>query len=236
MKRVFLFFTCSLLIILSCFCQETGNSGVRILFRGIVLDAGTLSPISNSQIMINREFTAVSDTDGTFAFFVNRHDSVLFKHLGYKPETLFVSDTLAGKDFIAGIYLTSDTLLIGEVVILPRFMNLKSEILNTPSKVPSTMDNARYNVSISAYAGKTTKGSLGDPETNYNLLHQKQKIDAFEKGEIPSDRIAGFNPLLILPAVYLILHGLPEKPPSIERRLTPKELEMVQKKYMESLK
>ena len=206
---------------------------MRILFHGVVMDANTFAPVSNSQILINRAFTSISDIDGSFDFFVNRSDTVLFRHIGYKPTTFFVSDTLIGKEFVAGIFLKSDTVSIGEVVIVPRFIDIRSKILNTPSKIPSTMDNARYNVAISGYAGRTTQGKLGDPSSNYGLLRQRQKIDAYEKGGIPSDRIAGFNPLLLLPAAYLLIHGPPEKPEPFGHRLTDQELEQIREKYKE---
>jgi hypothetical protein len=199
------------------------------------MDTKTLYPISNSQIFINRSFSSVSNTDGTFTFTVNRNDSILFKHLGYKSVLLSVSDTLAGNDFVTGIYMNSDTLAIGEVVIVPRFTNLKSEIMNAPSKVPSIMDNARYNVAISAYQGRTTQGKLGDPAANYDLLRQRQKVDAYEKGGIPSDKMVGISPLLLIPAAYLLVHGLPEKPAPMQEKLTEQELNQIHKKYLESL-
>ena len=70
--------------------------------------------------MINRNFSSVSDKDGTFAFYVHPNDTVVFKSLGYKPATMIISDTLIGREYIAGIYLKSDTVSIGEVVIIPR--------------------------------------------------------------------------------------------------------------------
>jgi hypothetical protein len=197
------------------------------------MDAHTFAPVSNSQILINRSFTSVSNAEGTFAFFVNRFDTVFFKHIGYKSTMFLVSDTLVGREFMAGIFLKNDTVSIGEVVIVPRFVNLKSEIMNAPSKIPSTMDNARYNVALSGYSGRTTQGKLGDPSTNYGLLRQRQKINAYEKGGIPSDRIAGLNPLLLLPAAYLLIHGAPQKPEPFEQRLTDQELEQIRKKYQE---
>lgn len=236
MKRILLCAISFFFIIHSCLCQENANSGIRIFFRGMVMDAKTFSPISNSEISINREFSSVSSADGTFAFYLNRNDTVFFRHLGYKTTLLHVSDTLTGREFIAGIYMNSDTLSIGEVVIVPRFTNLKSEILNTRSKVPSTMENARYNVAISAYQGRTTQGKLGDPATNYELLRQRQKVDAFEKGGIPSDKMVGISPLLLLPAAYLLIHGLPEKPAPLEQELTDQELDQIRGKYMETLR
>jgi hypothetical protein len=98
------------------------------------------------------------------------------------------------------------------------------------------MDNARYNIAISAYQGRTTQGKLGDPQSNYDLIRQKQKNDAYEKGGIPSDRIAGISPLLLIPAAYLLIHGVPERPAPYENKLTLQELDQIQKKYLESLK
>src|SRR5665254_4503 len=77
MKHIFLFITLSFLISLSCYCQEQENTETRILFRGIVMDASTLSPLTNSQVMINNVFNSVSNSDGTFSFIVHRNDSIL---------------------------------------------------------------------------------------------------------------------------------------------------------------
>jgi len=218
------------------FCQDNGKQGNKILFRGLVMDAKTSLPIANSQIMINRAFSAVSNIDGSFSFYLSRNDTALFKSLGYKSTILFVSDTLSGLEFNAGIYLNSDTLSIGEVVIVPRYNNLKSEILNAKSKTPSEMENAKYNVAVSAYQGRTSQGKLGDPAANYEVLRQRQKIDAFERGGIPSDRMIGISPLLIVPAAYLLMHGLPERPDAMKPELTNQEIDQIKKKYQEILK
>jgi hypothetical protein len=220
----------------SLFCQGKVNSGVRILFHGLTMDAATLSPVSNSQIIINRNKSSVSGSDGTFAFYVNRNDTVVFKRLGYKTTVMYVSDTLSGNEFITGIYMNSDTLAIGEVIIIPQFRNLKSEIMNSASKTPSTFDNARYNVAVSAYQGRTTKGSLGNPTANYEALRQRQKIDTYERGGIPSDKILGLSPLLLIPAAYLLLNGVPEKPAPFRPELTNKELDILNSRYLETLK
>jgi hypothetical protein len=181
MKRIFFVILSICIVIQSGLSQEKENAGIRILFYGLVMDASTLSPLANSQIIINRAFSSVSGNDGTFAFYVNRNDTVVFKSLGYKSTILYVSDTLTGREFNAGIYMNSDTLSIGEVVIVPRLTNLKSEILNARSKTPATMENARYNVAVSAYQGRNSQNRLGDPATNYELLRQKQKVDAYER-------------------------------------------------------
>lgn len=234
-KRFFLLVFSVLIFSYSCLSQENSNSGIRILFQGLVLDANTLTPVANSQIMINKAFSAVSSNDGTFAFYVNRNDTVLFQSLGYKSTILYVSDTLSGREFNAGIYMKTDTLSIGQVVIVPRFSSLKSDIMNSRSKASTNMDNAKYNVAISAYQGRNSQSNLGTPADNYALLSKKQKVDAYEKGGIPSDKMVGISPLLLIPAAYFLINGFPEKPSPMKSQLTEQEINQIQKKYLETL-
>ncbi len=215
--------------------QEKENQDRRTLLRGFVMDASTLSPLGNSQIIINN--TSFSPgADGSFAFYINRTDTLIFKCLGYKSTKFYLSDSIKGNDFIAGIYLNSDTISIGEVVIIPRFTNLKSEIMNSKSKTPAAFDNARYNVAISAYQGRNSQSSLGDPAANYEYLRQKQKVDAYEKGGIPSSEMVTVSPLLLISATYLLVKGPPEKPVPVEMPLNSREMDQIQKIYLEAVR
>ena len=214
--------------------QEKVNSERRILFRGIVRDASSFQPLPNAQIIINNTFSSLSGNDGTFDFFVYRNDSIVFTNLGYKPAVINVNDTLYGKEFIVGVYMQSDTLSAGEVIIVPRLLNLKSEILNADSKAPPDFENARYNMAVSAYQGRTSQGTLGDPADNYAVLAQKQKTEAFERGGIPSDKIAGISPLMLIPGAILLIKGPPEKPGSMEMKLTRREINQVHMEYLRS--
>lgn len=234
MKSIFLILG-TLFLLQTTLSQETKETGSGILFRGLVLDAGTLSPVSNSQIYINSTLKAVSSTDGSFTFYVSRLDTVVFNSLGYKETRYMVSDTLRGREFNAGIFMKSDTVEIGEVIIIPRHSTLRSEIMNAPPRTPGIMDNAKSNVAISAYQGRTTQGQLGDPRDNYAVVSQQQKTRAYEKGGIPSDQIVGISPLLIVPAAYLLIKGLPEKPAPMKSLLTPSEVEEIHRRYLENV-
>ena len=234
MKKILFVFFIFLFIIKLSAGQEVPNTGNAILFHGIVMDADTKTPLEGSQIIINRSFSSVSDHEGKFAFNVNRLDTVKFSMLGYKPAIFFISDTLRGNEFIAGVYMHTDTLAIGEIVIVPRFRNLKSEMLNPRSEPDPQLDNAKYNLELSAYQGKITQGKLGDPASNYEFLRQKQRSEAYSKGQIPSDRIVGLSPFMIIPAVYLLMNGFPQKPPALQPRLTDQELRMIYKKYLDT--
>lgn len=215
--------------------QESKNQGSGILFHGLVMDSGTEIPLPYTQIFINRAFSSVSDNEGKFAFYVSKSDTVLFRRLGFKSTSFLVSDTLAGKEFIAGIYLNSDTISIGEVIIVPRFSNLKSEMLAPRAPADAETENAKYNLAVSSYQGRINQGNTGDPATNYEVLRRMQKSRAYSKGQISPDQIAGISPLLLIPAAYLLINGFPEKPPPLQPRITEKEVNQIHEKYLETL-
>ena len=216
--------------------QQADNQQDRVLFRGIIVSANAQEKLPGAQIVINRLVAGASSSDGTFSFFARKNDTVIFTMMGYRPLSLVVSDTLKAKEFVTGIFMQADTLEIGEVVIIPRFSNLKTDIINSVLESNSKMDNARNNISIASYQGRTGQGKLGDPGINYEVLRQQQKIDAYEKGGIPSDKIMGISPLMLLPAAYLLLNGLPEAPAPPEPHITQKDLDELNQLYFERIK
>jgi hypothetical protein len=236
MKRSVLIVASVFILFFQGLSQVKEKEDSRILFRGQIIDASDFTPVPNSQILINNTFSSVSGVNGNFSFYVNRRDTVVFKSLGYKPSVMQISDTLAGSEYVTGIYMSSDTLSIGEVIIVPGYINLKSEIMNSKSRTPTTLDNARYNVAVSAYQGKYSQSILGNPDENYNVISHRQKVDAFEKGGIPSEHIAGINPLILIPAAYILLHGLPESAPPMSPQVTDEEMQQIHKKYLETHK
>jgi hypothetical protein len=236
MKKLLILLPVFILLTLPGFSQVIKQGEGMILFHGLILDARTEVPLPNSQVFINRIFTSISDTEGKFAFFVNRKDTVVFSSLGYKQAIMYISDTLRGKEFLAGVFMHSDTVTIGEVVIVPRMASLKSDLLRPSPGATRQIENARYNLAVSSYQGKVNTGRLGDPAMNYESLRQQQKDNAYSKGQIPSDKIVGLSPLLLIPAAYLLIHGLPEKPSAVKPVVTDQEVTMIHEKYMEILR
>ena len=236
MKRVFLILLVLVTISQIINCQPQKEKGLSLAFYGVVMDASTLAPIPNSQIFINNSFNSVSGNDGSFALQVRRNDTVRFSVLGYRPLLFYVGDTLSGREFNAGIFMQTDTMEIGEVVIIPRIISLRTEITGSPPVQSTEMENARFNMAVTRRQGITGQSSLGDPAANYEVLRQKQMIDAYEKGGIPSDRMIGLSPFLLVPAAYLLIHGLPESPPPLKPGLSKKELDQIFRKYFERSK
>lgn len=216
--------------------QVLKNADARILLQGAVFDANTFNALAGSQILINREFFSVCDEEGRFAINVFKGDTVLFTRLGYKAAVLNISDTLSGREFLAGIYMHPDTLEIQEVVIIPRFSNLRSEMFTSRPESDFHIENARYNLEVSAYQGRTGISKLGDPSMNYEVLRNQQKSEAYTKGQIPPDRIVGLSPFMVLPAAYLLMNGLPEKPAPFRPQLTEQEVALIHRKYLETIR
>jgi hypothetical protein len=233
MKKTWITLSVILAINFSANCQLQKTFDSRIIFNGVVRDASTLGPLAGSQISINGSFFAVSAGDGTFSIQVNKKDTIIISHLGYQPANLIVSDTLSGAEFMAGVYLRTDTVTIGEVVVIPRIQDLKYDLFKAPP-TSQEMENAKYNMAVSAYQGRISIGKLGDSRSNYAVIHQKHLVDASEKGTIPSDRMVGLSPFLLIPAAYLLIHGLPEKEAPLGSNLTQQELDMINRKYLES--
>jgi len=233
MRRLVLILSGFLVVLQSGLGQVKDNSELRILFRGLIMDASNFSPIPNSQIMINKRFSSLSGKDGTFSFFVNKRDTVTFSSLGYVPSSMMISDSLSGEEFVAGIFMNSDTVQIGEVVIVPGYRNLRSDIFNKKSTESAYESNAKYNVALSAYSGKTTQGTLGNPIDNYAVISQRQKTDAFEKGGIPSNNMVSVSPFMLIPAAYLLIRGLPEPPAPFSPGLTQKEIDQIHEIYLQ---
>jgi len=225
-----------LILFIKGISQDTGRSAGMILFHGLVMDGVSQTPLPNSQIITKKSLVSVSDNEGKFTFYINRSDTVFFTSLGYRPTRFIISDTLSGGEYIAGIYLHSDTISIGEVIIMPKLNNLKSELLNTKSEASKTVENARYNLEISAYQGRLAQSKMGDPSLNYEILRQQQQRDAYSRGQIPSDKMVGLSPFMLIPAAYLLIYGLPEKPSVPKPQLTDKEINEIHNRYMESLK
>jgi hypothetical protein len=218
------------------FGQVGKNGETGILFRGIVKDAASDLPLSNTQIFINHIYIAATDSSGTFAFSVRTSDSILFSSLGYKPAFYHLGDSLSTTEIMAGIYMTSDTISIGEVIIIPQRPNLKSEILNTPVQLSPERENAKYNLQLAAYQGKVSQGKLGDPASNYNVMRQMYSQQAREKGQVSSSQMVSVSPFTIIPLAYMLLKGFPEKPAPFKANLTKEELDRIHKKYLESVR
>lgn len=203
-----------------------------VLIQGMVMDAISQEGLSNVHLILNRARGNVSDIDGKFSIYFNKADTLVFSHVGYQNFVFTLSDTLVGDVFIAGVFMRSDTLTVGEVIVVPRIMDLKTQIRSTNPGLSYEMINAQNNITSSTYQGLNNQARLGNPSANYSILMQKQKLDAYEKGGIPSEQMLGLNIIGIIPAaIYLLSNGMPQRPDPPPPQISQQEIKRMKELY-----
>ncbi|HUS87204.1 MAG TPA: carboxypeptidase-like regulatory domain-containing protein [Bacteroidales bacterium] len=234
-KKIFILIIAFFAVITDSITQESTQQ-LFMLINGVVMDASTQNPISNVHFILNRNMGGATDPEGKFSLYMHISDTVIFSHIGYMNFRFVLSDTLAGNRFVAGIFMKTDTLSIGEVIVIPRMGDLKTEIMTGNNQESQEMINARNNLTLSTYQGLNSQSALGDPQTNYELLKRKQVIDAYEKGGIPSDKMVGLNMITVIPAaIYLLVNGLPQRPDPPKPHISSREMEMMKEIYRKNL-
>ena len=146
----------SLLFFLLFFClgvqgQNQGKNDVFV--TGIVCDRDSIRPLPEAIFRLGKEVRGV-DKQGRFSLSVQVGDTLRFSHIGYAPTQVVISDSLRENDFLLGVFMVRDTVLLSEVLILPRFFtgNYKSnafllnaqnnlnQAIHAASKPVETMD------------------------------------------------------------------------------------------------
>ncbi len=91
-----------------------------ITFSGIIINAETDRPMSDVTCHHGNRGT-LSNSDGLFTIRVRRQDTVSFTYVGFKPYVVVVPDSLTDKEYMLGIFMTPDTLMLSEAIIVRRF-------------------------------------------------------------------------------------------------------------------
>ncbi len=228
---ILLFFACTVSMTAQVDKQEK-----YILIQGVVLDAGSLETLPNAHFILNGIAGNATDEDGRFSLYITSGDTLKFTYIGYNDFIFIPSDTLKGNMFTAGIFMESDTLAIGEVIVVPSIPDLRTGIMLETPEVSQEMVNARNNIATSVYQGLNSQSELGDPQTNYDMLKRKQVMDAYEKGAIPSDRMVGINFLAIPAAVVYYSRGMNRRPEPPKPMIRQSDIERMKKIYRQNIR
>lgn len=105
------------------------------IIRGSILDAADLQPIPYVSVYVRHGYGTASNENGYFELPCHSGDTINFSCVGYQRVTFAVPDSLIGRSRVVGILMSADTILLGEVVVLPfiTYAQLKYEVANMPS-------------------------------------------------------------------------------------------------------
>ena len=154
----------SLLFFLLFFClgvqgQNQGKNDVFV--TGIVCDRDSIRPLPEAIFRLGKEVRGV-DKQGRFSLSVQVGDTLRFSHIGYAPTQVVISDSLRENDFLLGVFMVRDTVLLSEVLILPRFFtgNYKSNAF---------LLNAQNNLNHAIHAASKPVEAM-DQEMNRRMM------------------------------------------------------------------
>lgn len=134
------------------FGQSKIDKGV-VEISGVIVSNDTLKQlIPNAYILIKkRRQVSTSNYEGFFSFVAVPGDTVVFSHIGFNPQKLWVPDTLKSNTYLTMVILEWETTLLDPVMVYPwpRPENFKAEFL--AMNIPTTeYDIAQRNLAIAA--------------------------------------------------------------------------------------
>jgi len=151
MKYIIVLISLSILTISTSYGQRMDD----FLFSGVVLNAGaTENPISLTNIYLKNGVGTATDTNGFFAINVNNGDSLIFSHIGFRTQTIVISDL---DSLNKKIYLTKDTINIAEVKVYPfqNYEEFKKSFINMPFEYNVEVFNAKNNIALCLYQARS---------------------------------------------------------------------------------
>jgi len=175
------FFLWSLLLGVNVYGQDPLTKGRTVFVTGMIYDSQTEEPLSNTSFSINGKHIFASNELGRFSFFANPGDSVLFSYIGYYPNRLVVPDTLTSNEYVMGVFMHSETIRLGEIIILPRAEN-SSIIVNRVVSQQEAKRIAQRNVDKAVYEGLTQPATQSDAIGNAKRTMRINQIRLENKG------------------------------------------------------
>ena len=137
--------------------QDKGN----VFVTGVVCDRDSIRPLPEAIFRLGKEVRGV-DKQGRFSLSVQVGDTLRFSHIGYVPMQVVIPDSLRENDFLLGVFMVRDTVLLSEVLILPRF-------LTGDYKSNAFLMNAQNNLNQAIHAASKPVKAM-DQEMNRRMM------------------------------------------------------------------
>ena len=172
----------SLVFLLLPSLQTKGQSVVQV--SGVVFSK-ELEPqrVPNALVtVVGRKRNTLSAADGFFSLALQPGDTLRITRLGFKPERLWISDTLKGSSYLVQVALDWDTTQLDEVTLYPwpRPENLQRELLAMDVKT-TEQDLALRNLALQQL--KDQAAAMGaDSDEFAGIIMRAQAAQAADYG------------------------------------------------------
>lgn len=180
-----------------------------LTFTGVVFDRETLNHLDEAVYAKNGDTYSLSNL-GRFNITAAVGDTIIFSHLGYKNLIVILNDSLANQEYLLGVYLTNESRLLSEVVIVPRYYSIQTLVATNPERQAKDLMHAKKNLRLSAYQGLQPVQKM-DNEMNQKMALKNHAMDVEYKRMIRTDQMVGVNFVTVVPETRDFFDGLREK-------------------------
>ena len=159
-----------LLLALGLGCgRSAGQETVRreVAIAGMVCDRDSLFSLPGATCRSGESIEG-TDEQGRFFLTAGVGDTLRFSHVGYVPVEMVVADSLEREDYLLGVFMSRDTVMLSEVLVVPRF--LEREVRLNP-----VLQNAYQNLNGALRAASRPVEKM-DSEMN-----QRMQIEEFAR-------------------------------------------------------
>lgn len=131
---------------------------------------------------------AASDHRGIFSIISIPGDTIFFSAIGYKSTILTVPPSISGNHFITDVIMVTDTIMIGEVLVLPwkTYSEFKRAVLeNRP--VDPLIENMEYNLAL--VEQQIWSDMRATPGEAYRYTMQQMADNLYTRGQTPANNL-----------------------------------------------
>jgi len=178
------------------------NTSESIFISGIVMEKDSLNTLPETNILINHTSGSISDSEGYFSFLINKKDTLLFSRVGFRNYKFIIPDTLNENEYVVGIVMSQDTMMLGEIIIYPRVnqRQLKSDFINY-NNIDKNTANAEKNLKIATYQS-LAYDQPNDAVANQKISLGQQSTQTEYKGLIAPDKMLSVT--AVIPLAFAI--------------------------------
>ena len=148
---------------------------------------------------------AASDHRGIFSIISIPGDTIFFSAIGYKSTLLTVPSLIGGNHFITDVMMVTDTIMIGEVLVLPwkTYSEFKRAVLeNKP--VDPLVENMEFNLAL--VEQQIWSDMRSTPGQAYRYTMQQMSDNLYTRGQTPYNNL--LNPFAWTKFIKEVKDGL----------------------------